>query len=141
MWCPGLRDALGIWDSTLPRPCRIGSLLGGVTRSWRDCRQQALPMTGWHPLNTVYINSIENSPDLGWDTTFARGPTSHRPGCLGTKALSPLCQDSCRQIIEVILGVSLKTLSNYVNHISQTPVDDGFAKRSWQPVNGATRVV
>ena len=45
-----------------------------------------------------------------------------------------------QQIIEVILGVSLKTLSNYVNHISQTPVDDGFAKRSWQPVNGATRV-
>ncbi len=45
-----------------------------------------------------------------------------------------------QQIIEVILGVSLKTLSNYVDHISQTPLDDAFAKKTWQPVNGATRV-
>ncbi|MFB3100205.1 MAG: carboxymuconolactone decarboxylase family protein [Gammaproteobacteria bacterium] len=45
-----------------------------------------------------------------------------------------------QQIIEVILGVSVKTLSNYVNHISETPVDDAFAKRSWQPINGTTRV-
>jgi len=45
-----------------------------------------------------------------------------------------------QQIIEVILGVSVKTLSNYVNHISQTPVDDAFAKRAWQPVSNETQV-
>ena len=45
-----------------------------------------------------------------------------------------------QQIIEVILGVSVKTLSNYVNHISETPVDDAFAKRAWQPANGASQV-
>jgi len=44
-----------------------------------------------------------------------------------------------QQIIEVILGVSLKTLSNYLNHISQTPIDDAFANKTWQPVNGTTR--
>jgi uncharacterized peroxidase-related enzyme len=45
-----------------------------------------------------------------------------------------------QQIIEVILGVSMKTLSNYVNHISETPVDDAFAKRAWRPVSNETQV-
>lgn len=38
------------------------------------------------------------------------------------------------QILEVILGISFKTLSNYANHIADTPVDDAFASRAWQPV-------
>ena len=36
-----------------------------------------------------------------------------------------------QQILEVILGVSFKTLSNYVNHITDTPVDTAFAKKAW----------
>ena len=38
------------------------------------------------------------------------------------------------QILEVILGIGYKVLSNYTNHISDTPVDDAFAARSWQSV-------
>jgi uncharacterized peroxidase-related enzyme len=38
------------------------------------------------------------------------------------------------QILEVILGISFKTLSNYVNHISGTPIDDAFAPKAWTPV-------
>lgn len=38
------------------------------------------------------------------------------------------------QILEVILGISFKTLSNYVNHISDTPLDDAFAPKAWAPV-------
>ena len=38
------------------------------------------------------------------------------------------------QILEVILGLSFKTLSNYVNHISETPLDDAFVKQAWTPV-------
>ena len=45
-----------------------------------------------------------------------------------------------QQLIEVIMGVSLKTYSNYLNHIAEIPVDDAFTYRAWQPVNGATRV-
>lgn len=29
-------------------------------------------------------------------------------------------------ILEVILGVGLKTLSNYTNHVAETPIDDEF---------------
>lgn len=34
-------------------------------------------------------------------------------------------------ILGVIAGVGIKTMSNYFNHIFNTPVDDAFAGRSW----------
>lgn len=37
------------------------------------------------------------------------------------------------QVFEVILGVGLKTISNYINHVADTPVDAAFAPRQWQP--------
>lgn len=37
------------------------------------------------------------------------------------------------QVFEVVLGVGLKTLSNYVNHIADTPLDDAFAAKAWSP--------
>ena len=38
------------------------------------------------------------------------------------------------QILEVILGVTFKTLSNYTNHIAETPLDAAFAPNTWSPV-------
>lgn len=35
-------------------------------------------------------------------------------------------------ILDVILGTGLKTLSNYTNHIAQTPVDSQFQPNSWE---------
>jgi len=34
-------------------------------------------------------------------------------------------------LLEVIVGTSLKVLSNYTNHIAQTPVDDAFQANAW----------
>ena len=39
---------------------------------------------------------------------------------------------SRRQILDVIAAVTLKTLSNYVNHIADTPVDETFHPQAWQ---------
>lgn len=36
-----------------------------------------------------------------------------------------------RQVLEVILGITYKTLSNYTNHLVDTPVDEAFAKETW----------
>ncbi len=38
------------------------------------------------------------------------------------------------QVVEVVLGVTFKTLSNYTNHIADTPLDDAFAGAAWAPV-------
>lgn len=36
------------------------------------------------------------------------------------------------QILEVILGVSQKVMSNYTNHLANTPIDAAFKKLEWQ---------
>ncbi len=36
-----------------------------------------------------------------------------------------------QQILEVVLGVGMKTLSNYANHLADTPLDAAFAEASW----------
>ncbi|MFP4244463.1 MAG: carboxymuconolactone decarboxylase family protein [Ectothiorhodospira sp.] len=38
-----------------------------------------------------------------------------------------------QQVLEVILGVGLKTLSNYTNHVTGTTLDTPFAGRRWEP--------
>jgi len=40
-----------------------------------------------------------------------------------------------RQVLEILLGLSQKTISNYVNHIANTPVDEGFKKFAWSKEN------
>ena len=35
------------------------------------------------------------------------------------------------QVLEVVLGLTLKTLSNTTNHLVETPLDAVFAKRAW----------
>lgn len=34
-------------------------------------------------------------------------------------------------VLDVVLGAAHKTISNYVNHLSETPVDAPFAKYAW----------
>lgn len=38
---------------------------------------------------------------------------------------------SQQQVLEVILGVSQKVISNYVNHVAETPTDPMFEKFAW----------
>ncbi|MCG8418120.1 MAG: carboxymuconolactone decarboxylase family protein [Proteobacteria bacterium] len=40
-------------------------------------------------------------------------------------------------VLEVIVGLALKTLSNYTNHIAKTPLDDAFAGQRWEPKQAA----
>jgi len=37
------------------------------------------------------------------------------------------------QALEVLTIIAQKTISNYFNHIAQTPLDDIFAGRAWEP--------
>lgn len=37
-----------------------------------------------------------------------------------------------QQVLEVILGLSYKTLSNYTNHLVDTPLDEPFQGRAWE---------
>ncbi|MFD0205424.1 MULTISPECIES: carboxymuconolactone decarboxylase family protein [Saccharothrix] len=37
-----------------------------------------------------------------------------------------------RHVLDVILGVGMKTLSNYTNHIAHTPLDPAWQAQEWQ---------
>lgn len=37
-----------------------------------------------------------------------------------------------QNILEVILVIGMKTLSNYTNHLAETPLDDAFQPAKWQ---------
>lgn len=40
-----------------------------------------------------------------------------------------------RQVLEVVLGCAQKVMSNYTNHIADTPIDKPFQKFAWHKVN------
>ncbi|REG86640.1 carboxymuconolactone decarboxylase family protein [Marinomonas pollencensis] len=37
-----------------------------------------------------------------------------------------------RQMLEIVLGLAQKVMSNYTNHLAETPVDSVFEKFAWQ---------
>jgi len=42
-------------------------------------------------------------------------------------------------VLEVLVGVTLKTLSNYTNHLAHPPVDDAFRAQAWTAPGGSGR--
>jgi alkylhydroperoxidase family enzyme len=37
-----------------------------------------------------------------------------------------------RAVLDVILGLAQKTMSNYINHVAETPIDEVFKPLTWQ---------
>ncbi len=43
-----------------------------------------------------------------------------------------------QNVLEIVVTIAHKVLSNYTNHIVETPVDDAFARFAWtKPVSNA----
>jgi uncharacterized peroxidase-related enzyme len=38
-----------------------------------------------------------------------------------------------RQVLDILTGVAMKTLSNYTNHLAHTALDDAFTAYAWRP--------
>ncbi len=45
------------------------------------------------------------------------------------------------QILDVLVGVAMKTLSNYTNHIAETPLDAQFKSFEWSPAESVAQGV
>lgn len=43
-------------------------------------------------------------------------------------------------VLAVITGIALKVISNYTNHVAETPVNPAFQAHSWQPKQKTERV-
>lgn len=74
-------------------------------------------------------------PDKKLDAlaTFTRAVVKRRGMVVG-KALDNFIAAgySRAQVLEVVLGVTMKTLSNYANHIMHTPLDAQFQAEAWE---------
>lgn len=64
---------------------------------------------------------------------FTRRVVADR-GCLADAAIEDFLAAgfSKAQVLDVMVGVSLKTLSNYANHVMKTPIDPAFVSETWQ---------
>lgn len=69
---------------------------------------------------------------------YAEATVRHR-GEVHGKALDAFLAAgfSRQQAIEVVLGVAMKTLSNYANYLFDTPVDTAFKAETWPPARAA----
>lgn len=44
------------------------------------------------------------------------------------------------QVLDVLVGVAQKTMSNFTNHIAQTPLDDAFKAHAWEAKHDSAKV-
>ncbi len=79
-----------------------------------------LPTARLEALRTFTLSVVRNRGNVNNDTVLAFLDAGY------TK----------RQILEVILGVSQKVMSNYTNHLANTPVDTPFMNFNWQKAAG-----
>jgi hypothetical protein len=69
---------------------------------------------------------------MGFVTTFTKAMVTSR-GWVDADETSTFIEagHSGRNILDVILGVGMKTLSNYTNHLAHTPVDPAWQGQQW----------
>ena len=86
---------------------------------------------------TQVINAIRDDepildPKLGALADFTRSllRTAGRPSVDDVAAFKSAGYTE-RQALEVVLAIAVKTLSNWTNHLFDTPVDDTFAASTW----------
>jgi len=78
-------------------------------------------------VNAVYYNQSLNDDKLNALRTFTR-TVLEQQGWVKQTALHDFYQAgySKQHVLEVILAISFKTLSNFINHINDTPIDSQF---------------
>ena len=85
------------------------------------------------------IDSLRNNtpiadPKLEALRTFA-GVINETRGWPSSEQVTAFCAAGYdhQTVLEVILGTSLKVMSNYTNHVAQTEVDQAFQGNAWKP--------
>jgi uncharacterized peroxidase-related enzyme len=96
----------------------------------------AAGMVGMDEATRDAIRKGEALPDARLDALwqFTRSVVRQR-GRLSASDLEAFLDAgySRANILEVLLGVAVKTLSNYTNHLADTPLDEAFEAQRWSP--------
>lgn len=89
-------------------------------------------------VDAAVVDALRNKskiPDSRLQTLaeFTRAVVDHRGEVSGKQLESFLAAGfTKKQVLEVILGVAMKTLSNYANNVMNTPLDAPFQPEAWK---------
>jgi uncharacterized peroxidase-related enzyme len=81
------------------------------------------------------LRSRSTVPDARLEalSTFTRNMVKDRGWVVGAPLQAFLAAGFTRQqALEVVLGVTMKTLSNYANHLTETQTNEQFADETWK---------
>ncbi len=96
----------------------------------------AAEMVGMEEATREAIRKGDNLPDPRMDALwgFTRGVVKER-GRVSADDLKRFMDAGFTRanVLEVVTGVAMKTLSNYTNHLASTPLDDAFHAGKWSP--------
>jgi len=83
-------------------------------------------------INAVREGTRIEDPKMAALETFTRSMVRKR-GYMSDDEIAGFLEAgySKAHVLEVVLAVSVKTLSNYINHMADTPLDPQFEKARW----------
>jgi len=96
----------------------------GIAKLMKVSDEVSNPLRDETPLPTAKLEALRN---------FTLAMVRER-GELEEKQLQDFYAAGYTQqnVLEVILGLSQKVMSNYTNHIARTPIDEAFKRFSWE---------
>lgn len=98
-------------------------------------------IAGMQQVDQDVIQAIRNDqliadPKLQSLREFTHSLVSQR-ACLDTEIIESFLRAGYQEvnIFEILVGIAQKTLSNYTNHLANTPLDDVFQELAWKPAS------
>lgn len=134
----GLNEILGQHGSLSPREQQTAILAISVENGCTYCVAAHSVVAEQSGLDREAVGALREERQLDDAklealSTFARQVVKER-GWVGGEPLEAFTAAGYQpaDALEVVTLVALKTLSNYTNHIANTPLDEAFADRRWQ---------
>jgi uncharacterized peroxidase-related enzyme len=134
----GLNEILGKHGSLSPREQQAAILAISVENGCTYCVAAHSVVAEQSGLDRKDVDALRDERPLDDAklealSIFARQVVKER-GWVGGEPLEAFTAAGYQpaDALEVVTLVALKTLSNYTNHIADTPLDEAFAGRSWQ---------
>ncbi|MGZ8184378.1 MAG: carboxymuconolactone decarboxylase family protein [Methylobacter sp.] len=134
-------ELTALFDKTLLSPTerQVVLLAASVENHYTYCvaahSMNAKQMVKVDAANVEALRKQQSLPDPKLDAlaAFTRAVVKQRGRVCGKTLDNFITAGYSRaQVLEVVLGVAFKTLSNYTNHLIDTPLDSAFQAESWE---------